>query len=102
MLQSWVIIAVALIDLFLTKVGATSWREALGAIVARRLTRSWTALLLGGLIALAFILLRQLGRKHSDHPRIVLLSPGAKLPYYFEDVYLARLRHGARPPAQAK
>jgi len=51
-----------LIDLFLTKVGAASWREALGAIVARRLTRSWTALFLGGLIALAYILLRQLGR----------------------------------------
>jgi len=34
--------------------------------------------------------LRLLGRKYSDNPRIVLLSPGAKLPYYFEDVYLAR------------
>lgn len=34
--------------------------------------------------------LRQLGRRHSDNPRVVLLSPGAKLPYYFEDVYLAR------------
>lgn len=34
--------------------------------------------------------LRELGRRHSENPRIVLLSPGAKLPYYFEDVYLAR------------
>lgn len=32
----------------------------------------------------------QLGQNHADLPRIVLLSPGAKYPYYFEDVYLAR------------
>jgi len=32
----------------------------------------------------------RLGQNHSDQPRIVLLSPGAKYPYYFEDVYLAR------------
>lgn len=32
----------------------------------------------------------RLGHNHSDLPRIVLLSPGAKYPYYFEDVYLAR------------
>jgi uncharacterized membrane protein len=51
-----------LIDLFLTKIGAASWREALAGIVARRLTRSWTALFLGAVIALAFILLRQFGR----------------------------------------
>ncbi len=34
--------------------------------------------------------LRTLGSRLSDNPRIVLLSPGAKYPYYFEDVYLAR------------
>lgn len=34
--------------------------------------------------------LKQLGRKLAENPRIVLLSPGAKYPYYFEDVYLAR------------
>lgn len=34
--------------------------------------------------------LRSLGRHLSDNPRIVLLSPGSKYPYYFEDVYLAR------------
>lgn len=34
--------------------------------------------------------LRTLGRRHSENPRIVILSPGAKHPYYFEDVYLAR------------
>ncbi len=32
----------------------------------------------------------RLGHNHADLPRIVLLSPGAKYPYYFEDVYLAR------------
>lgn len=31
-----------------------------------------------------------LGRHLADHPRIVLLSPGSRSPYYFEDVYLAR------------
>lgn len=34
--------------------------------------------------------LKSLGQKLSENPRIVLLSPGAKYPYYFEDVYLAR------------
>ncbi len=34
--------------------------------------------------------LRLLGNRLSETPRIVLLSPGAKYPYYFEDVYLAR------------
>lgn len=34
--------------------------------------------------------LKRLGVRHLDNPRIVLLSPGPKLPYYFEDVYLAR------------
>lgn len=34
--------------------------------------------------------LRRLAGHLSDNPRIVLLSPGAKYPYYFEDVYLAR------------
>lgn len=34
--------------------------------------------------------LKAMGRRFSDNPRIVLLSPGAKYPYYFEDVYLAR------------
>lgn len=34
--------------------------------------------------------LRSLGSHQSDNPRIVILSPGAKYPYYFEDVYLAR------------
>ena len=34
--------------------------------------------------------LRKLGSQHTENPRIVLLSPGEKLPYYFEDVYLAR------------
>lgn len=34
--------------------------------------------------------LHALGQRHSENPRIVLLSPGAKFPYYFEDVYLAR------------
>ncbi len=33
---------------------------------------------------------RSLGQKLSDNPRVVLLSPGAKYPHYFEDVYLAR------------
>ncbi len=34
--------------------------------------------------------LKHLGQKLAENPRIVLLSPGAKYPYYFEDVYLAR------------
>lgn len=34
--------------------------------------------------------LRKLGSRQTDNPRIVLLSPGAKHPYYFEHVYLAR------------
>ncbi len=34
--------------------------------------------------------LRNLGHKLAENPRIVLLSPGAKHSYYFEDVYLAR------------
>lgn len=34
--------------------------------------------------------LRKLGSRLSENPRIVLLSPGSKYPYYFEDVYLAR------------
>lgn len=34
--------------------------------------------------------LAELGRPLAANPRIVLLSPGAKYPYYFEDVYLAR------------
>ena len=34
--------------------------------------------------------LRRLGNRLAENPRIVLLSPGAKYPYYFEDVYLAR------------
>lgn len=34
--------------------------------------------------------LRSLGNRLSENPRIVLLSPGSKYPYYFEDVYLAR------------
>lgn len=34
--------------------------------------------------------LKSLGRNLSENPRIVLLSPGAKYSYYFEDVYLAR------------
>jgi len=34
--------------------------------------------------------LRRLGNRLSENPRIVLLSPGSKYPYYFEDVYLAR------------
>ncbi|MCA9098602.1 MAG: circularly permuted type 2 ATP-grasp protein, partial [Planctomycetaceae bacterium] len=34
--------------------------------------------------------LKNLGRHLSENPRIVILSPGAKYPYYFEDVYLAR------------
>lgn len=33
--------------------------------------------------------LRELAATHSDNPRIVLLSPGPRSPYYFEDVYLA-------------
>lgn len=34
--------------------------------------------------------LQQLGSRLSEHPRIVLLTPGSRYPYYFEDVYLAR------------
>jgi uncharacterized circularly permuted ATP-grasp superfamily protein len=34
--------------------------------------------------------LHKLGSRQTDNPRIVLLSAGAKPPYYFEDVYLAR------------
>jgi len=34
--------------------------------------------------------LRQLGARHSDNPRIVLLSAGAKARFFFEDTYLAR------------
>ncbi|MBI3865931.1 MAG: circularly permuted type 2 ATP-grasp protein, partial [Planctomycetia bacterium] len=34
--------------------------------------------------------LRKLAGHLAENPRIVLLSPGAKYPYYFEDVYLAR------------
>lgn len=34
--------------------------------------------------------LKRLGVRQIDNPRIVLLSPGPKFPYYFEDVYLAR------------
>jgi uncharacterized circularly permuted ATP-grasp superfamily protein/uncharacterized alpha-E superfamily protein len=33
---------------------------------------------------------RSLGRRLADNPRVVLLSPGSRYPYYFEDVYLAR------------
>lgn len=34
--------------------------------------------------------LKQLRVRQVENPRIVLLSPGPKFPYYFEDVYLAR------------
>lgn len=34
--------------------------------------------------------LRKLGSRLAENPRIVLLSPGSKYSYYFEDVYLAR------------
>lgn len=34
--------------------------------------------------------LRKLGNRFAENPRIVLLSPGSKYSYYFEDVYLAR------------
>jgi len=34
--------------------------------------------------------LKQLRVRAVENPRIVLLSPGPKFPYYFEDVYLAR------------
>jgi len=56
-----------LIDLFLTKIGAESWRQALAGIAERRLTRSWTALGLGGLVALVAILLGQIRRGASPH-----------------------------------
>lgn len=65
-----------IIDLFLTKVGAGSWREALAGILSRRLTRSWTALFLGAVIALALILLRQFGRSpRRDEANPVDLRP---------------------------
>jgi uncharacterized membrane protein len=51
-----------LIDLFLSKAGADSWRQALAGIAERRLTRSWTALGLGGLVALTVIMLAQIRR----------------------------------------
>lgn len=31
-----------------------------------------------------------LGRRHAEHPRVVMLTPGSRAPFYFEDVYLAR------------
>lgn len=34
--------------------------------------------------------LKRLGSRLSENPRIVLLSPGSRYSYYFEDVYLAR------------
>ncbi len=34
--------------------------------------------------------LKRLSARQTDNPRIVILSPGANHPYYFEDVYLAR------------
>jgi uncharacterized membrane protein len=76
-----------LIDLFLSKIGASSWREALDGIASRRLTRSWTALGLGGLTALAVVLLSQLrrgGRERSEpgtdvRPFVVLLVGVASL-----------------------
>lgn len=34
--------------------------------------------------------LKRLAGRQTENPRIVLLSPGAAYPYYFEDVYLAR------------
>ncbi len=34
--------------------------------------------------------LRQLGTRHGDNPRIVLLSAGSKARFFFEDTYLAR------------
>jgi hypothetical protein len=55
-----------LIDLFLSKIGASAWRDALTGIAARRLTRSWTALGLGGLAALAVVLLSQLRRGEGE------------------------------------
>ncbi len=55
-----------LIDLFLSKAGADSWRQAVSEIAERRLTRSWTALGLGGLIALAAILLAQSRRGNAE------------------------------------
>jgi len=57
----------SLIDQALTKIGAESWRQALGGIAERRLTRSWTALGLGGMVALAAILLTQIRRGASPH-----------------------------------
>ena len=55
-----------LIDLFMSKIGADAWRQALAGIAERRLTRSWTALGLGGLVALAAILLAQVRRGPAD------------------------------------
>jgi uncharacterized membrane protein len=77
----------SLIDLFLSKIGAGSWREVLAGIVQRRLTRSWTALGLGGLTALAVVLLAQLkrgGREHGEsgadvRPFVALLVGVASL-----------------------
>ena len=72
LLASWLLAGLlaaadaTLIDLFLSKIGAGSWREALSAIAERRLTRSWTALGLGGLVALAVILLAQLHRRPAE------------------------------------
>ena len=34
--------------------------------------------------------LKRLAANQTDNPRLVILSPGANHPYYFEDVYLAR------------
>jgi uncharacterized membrane protein len=68
LLLSWLLAGVlasadpTLIDLFLSKAGVDSWRQALAGIAERRLTRSWTALGLGGLVALAAILLAQIRR----------------------------------------
>jgi uncharacterized membrane protein len=89
---SWVLAGIlgadpTLIDLFLSKIGAASWREALAGIAGRRLARSWTALGLGGLAALAAILLAQIRRGTSERresgtdirPFIVLLVGVASL-----------------------
>jgi uncharacterized membrane protein len=76
-----------LIDLFLSKIGASSWREAMAAIAGRRLTRSWTALGLGGMVGLAAVLLARLRRGGTERsepgpdmrPFIVLLVGVASL-----------------------
>lgn len=57
----------SLIDLFLTKMGTESWRHAVSGIATLRLTRSWTALGLGGLVALVAVLLSQIRRDDSPH-----------------------------------